>query len=79
VTAHEGMGIRDLAKQDPRGRHELLKGQGAAHEQARELQLAQHHPVEHARENHGQAAQASLEQAQAQQAGKGKIQLANQS
>ena len=66
------MGIGDLTEQDARGRHELLKGQGSADEQAGETQLTEHDAVEQASEDDRQTTEAALEQAQAQQAGEGK-------
>jgi hypothetical protein len=66
----QGVRIGDLAEQDARGRHELLKGEGATDQQTWKTQLTEHHPIEQAGEDHGQAAQATLEQAEAQQAWK---------
>ena len=67
MPASQGMGIGDLAEQDPRWRNDLLKGQGAAHQKPGKAQLREHHAVEQADENDGEAANAALEQAEAQQ------------
>ena len=69
------MGIRHLAKQDARWRHQLLKSQGTANEQAREAKLGEHHPVEQAHKDDCQTADTTLKQAEPQQTGKWKRQL----
>jgi hypothetical protein len=68
------VGIRHLAKQDPGRGHELLKGQRTAHQQAGKLELREHHPVQKPSKDHRQAAEATLEQSKAQQAGERKSQ-----
>ena len=70
-----GVGIRELAEQDPGRGYQLFKGEGPTHEQARKTELREHHPVQQADKNHGQTADAPLKQTQAQQAGEWERQL----
>ena len=69
------MRIGHLAEQDARRGYELLEGQSAAHQQAGKLELCEHHPVQEPGKDHREAAEATLEQSKAQQAGEGKSQL----
>jgi len=72
MPAGQRMGVGDLAEENARGRHELLKRQGTPDQKAGEPELTQHDPIEQAGKDHRQAAQTALEQAQAQQAGERK-------
>ena len=75
VSAGPGPAIGDLSEQDARRGHHLLKGQGTTHQQPREAQLREHHPIEHPDKDHRQTAQAPLEQPQTDQTRKRKRQL----
>ena len=69
VTAADGEGVGALAEQNPTGGDELLEGQGQAHQQSRETELADHHPVHQTGEHHREAAQTPLKQPQPQRGG----------
>jgi hypothetical protein len=75
VPTYQRVGIRNLAKQDPKRSNQLLKGQCNTHQQAWEAQLREHHPVEKTNKDDRQTADAALKQAQSEQTRKRKRQL----
>ena len=64
MASPERPAIGHLSEHHPGWRHQLLKGQRTTHQQRRKGEFGDHHSVQHPGENHGQAPEAALKQAQ---------------